>query len=476
MHRAPASVWISDRGRVLTTIASVAFLSSADNSVVSAAAPSVAVEMGLGTAATQGITVAYMLPFAGLLLAAGPVVDRYGERAMLRLGLFAFTVGTLLAGSARSFELLLAGRVVQGLAAAVLVPATLSLVRTRLAPDDRPKAAATWTVALASALALGPALGGFIAATVHWSWVFWGFLPFLLFSWLIVPPPGPRSVAKGADPLSTALAAAAMLAVTGALLVIADAPGWAAPLALTAALAAVAFAMRDRRSARPVLPRQLIANPVFRTALIIQSLWGLGVTGVTVVTPLVHQRWLGLDPATAALPLVAVAFALVFTAPFVPRVLARFGPSRTVGGGMLVVALGLVLVAVVNGSPAVLPRLPGLVLIGFGSAFTVPLTTTALDVVEDRVAGVASGVLSAAREFAGALGVALTAALMGGGVADGEALADGYTRTLLAAAALQVVAVLLSPKLTPYLSPRHKTNSGSAQVPDRSAPHQSSLR
>ncbi|OLR92290.1 hypothetical protein BJP25_22305 [Actinokineospora bangkokensis] len=446
---------------MLITIASIAFLSSADNSVVSAAAPSVAAEMGLGTAGTQAITVAYLLPFAGLMMAAGSVVDRHGERAMLRLGIFGFTVGTIVAGTARGFELLLAGRVVQGLAAAILVPATLSLVRTRLAPDDRPKAAATWTIALASALALGPALGGAVTAAVHWSWVFWGFLPFLGFSWLVVPRQGPRSTAAGTDVVSTTLAATAMLAVTGALLVLADTPEWTAPLAATAALALVGFRMRDRRSRNPVLPAVLLGNPVFRSALVIQTLWGLGVTGVTVVTPLVHQRWLGLDPATASLPLVAVALALVGTAPVVPRVLARYGPTRTVGGGMLIVAIGLVLVAAVNGSTEVLPRLPGLVLIGFGSAFTVPLTTTALDVVDDSMAGVASGILSAAREFAGALGVAVTTALIGA-VADGPALATGYTRTLLAAAALQVVAVLLSPRLTPYLSPRHKSNQRSA--------------
>ncbi|WP_424187451.1 MFS transporter [Actinokineospora sp. G85] len=472
MHRAPAPSWISDRGRVLVTIASIAFLSSADNSVVSAAAPSIAEEMGLGTAATQGITVAYLLPFAGLLLAAGSFVDRHGERAMLRLGLFGFTAGTMMAGTARGVELLLAGRIVQGLAAAVIVPATLSLVRTRLVPDDRPKAAATWTVALAAALALGPALGGFATANVHWSWVFWGFLPPLAFTWLVLPPPGPKHFAKSADPLSTVLAAVSMLAVTGALLVMADAPVWTAPLALAAAGAGVAFAMRDRRSRNPVLPRQLVRNRVFGSALAIQSLWGLGVTGVTVVTPLVHQRWLGLDPAEAALPLVAVAGALVCTAPFVPKVLARIGPARTVGGGMLVVALGLVLVAVVNGSTEVLPRLPGLVLIGFGSAFTVPLTTTALDVVDNTMAGVASGVLSAAREFAGALGVAFTTALIGSSVL-GPDLADGYTRALLAAAGLQVAAALLAPRLAPSLSPKHKTKLRSAQPPN-SADHQKS--
>jgi MFS family permease len=429
--------------RIHATIALIAFLTAADNTVVAAAAPSMAAELALGVTATQAITVAYLLPFAGLLLAAGPLVDRFGERTALRCGLIAFGAGTVLAGVAGGIEILLAARVLQGLAAALLVPATLSLVRTRLAPKDRPRAAAVWTVALALALAAGPAVGGAVAQDAHWSWVFWGTLPVIAVCLAVLPPPGPTT-ARATDKLGIGLAAMVMLLVTAALLAFADDGAATVPLAVAAVVAAVLFTVRERRSAAPVLVPALMGNHTFRTALLVQMLWGLGVTGVCVVTPLVHQRWLGLGPADAALPLVAVAAALIVTAPWVPRVLAVFGPARTIAGGLLLVAIGLGMIAAVNHLPLLWPRLPGLVLVGFGSAFTVPLTTLALDVAGDDLAGAASGMLSSSREFAGALGVATVAVLIGGDLA---ALADGYTRALIVAGALQVVAAVLAARL-----------------------------
>lgn len=434
----------AEMSRVHATIALIAFLAAADNTVVAAAAPSIAADLGLGVTATQGITVAYLLPFAALLLAAGAVVDRLGERAVLRAGLIAFGVGTVVAGAARGGEMLLAGRAVQGLAAALLVPATLSLLRTRLAPADRPRAAALWTIALAVALAAGPAVGGLVAQFAHWSWVFWGALPLVAGCLVVLPSAGPTR-ARRTDVVGACLAAPAMLFLTAALLDFAEGGSLAVALGVAAVLVAGLFAVRERSSAEPLLPRALLGLPVFRTALTVQLLWGLGVTGVCVVTPLAHQRILGLGPADAALPLVAVAAALIVAAPWVPRVLAAVGHGRTVAGGLVLVALGLVMVAAVNHLPLVWPRLPGLVLVGIGSAFTVPLTSLALDVVGDDQAGAASGLLSSTREFAGALGVAAVAVLAGGEV---EALAAGYTDALIAAAVLQLAAAGLAVRLS----------------------------
>ncbi|SDD99344.1 MFS transporter [Actinokineospora iranica] len=463
-----------DRARVLGTIALIAFLSTADNTVVAAAAPSVAGELALGVTATQGVTVAYLLPFAGLLLAAGPVVDRFGERAALRAGLAVFAAGTVLAACARAVEPLLAGRVLQGLAAALLVPATLSLVRTRLVPADRPKGAAVWTVSLALALAAGPVVGGFVSASAHWSWVFWGVLPLLVGTWAALPGPGPRTAPRPVDRLGMALAGVTMLLVTAALLSLADGGEWSVALAVTGVVAALVFANRDRRSRTPVLPPALVGAPLFRGALLVQTLWGLGVTGITVVTPLVHQRWLGLGPAEAALPLAAVAAALILTAPWVPKAQARLGAPATVAGGLVVVGVGLAAVAAVNHLPSVGPRLPGLLLVGIGSAFTVPLTTMALDSADDRLAGAASGVLSAAREFAGALGVALVAVLIAG-AADGPAMAQGYTRALLVAAALQLAAAVVAARLRPNLSLVHNADPAATHNYDKSAVEKSPL-
>ncbi|WP_436497485.1 MFS transporter [Actinokineospora sp. HUAS TT18] len=429
--------------RVHATIALIAFLAAADNTVVAAAAPSVAAEWGLGVTATQGVTVAYLLPFAGLLLAAGPLVDRFGERAALRSGLVVFAVGTAVAASAGGYGLLVAGRVVQGAAAALLVPATLSLVRTRLAVADRARAAAVWTIALALALAAGPAIGGLVAEHLHWSWVFWGTLPVLGLALLVLPEAGP-STARETDVVGLGLAALVMLLATGSLLVLAEGGVLAAPLGACGVLAALWFVARERQSRAPVVPVELARDRVFRSVLVVQALWGLGVTGVCVVTPLVHQRWLGLGPADAALPLVAVAASLILTAPWVSAVVSAVGEARAVAGGLVVVAVGLVGVAAVNEITALWPRLPGLVLVGVGSAFTVPLTTLALNAAGDRLAGAASGLLSAVREFAGALGVAAVAVLAG---ATAGELAGGYTVALVAAAALQVGAALIAAKV-----------------------------
>ncbi|CRK57471.1 transmembrane efflux protein [Alloactinosynnema sp. L-07] len=429
--------------RVHATIALIAFLTAADNTVVAAAAPSVAAEWGLGVTATQGVTVAYLLPFAGLLLAAGPIVDRFGERAVLRSGLLAFAVGTVVAASAVGYWQLVAGRVVQGAAAALLVPATLSLVRTRLAAADRARAAAVWTIALALALAAGPAIGGLVAEHLHWTWVFWGTLPVLVAASAVLPE-ARHAAARPTDVIGLGLAALVMLLATGALMVLADGGILAVPLGAGGVLVALWFVARERQSPAPVVPAELARDKVFRSVLVVQALWGLGVTGVCVVTPLVHQRWLGLGPADAALPLVAVAASLILTAPWVPAVLSAVGEAKAVSGGLIVVALGLVEVAAVNEIALLWPRLPGLILIGVGSAFTVPLTTLALEVAGERLAGAASGLLSAAREFAGALGVAAVAVFVGGTAGE---LANGYTAALVAAAVLQVGAALIAARV-----------------------------
>ncbi|NBH09433.1 MFS transporter, partial [Amycolatopsis sp. SID8362] len=156
----------------------------------------------------------------------------------------------------------------------------------------------------------------------------------------------------------------------------------------------------------------LTGNRVFTGSLGLQLLWGLGISGIFFFTPLLHQEFLGLGPVGAGLPLVLVAVAVIAATPLVPRAVARHGPLRTVAGGLAVVGAGLLALAAVNRIPDVWPRVPGLVLIGAGSAFTVPMTSHALDVVAERHSGTASGLLTAARELSSALGVALIGAVL----------------------------------------------------------------
>lgn len=387
---------------VLAITALVAFISALDNNIVAAAAPSMGRELGLGVSELQWIALGYMIPFAVLLLLTGSLIDRWGQRRTLTAGLVLFGLGAVIGGISRAAEPLVLARVVQGCAAAFIVPGTLSLLRTNLSSRRRTIGAAVWTAALAVALAVGPAAGGYLSQYLHWSWVFYCNIPFVLAALVLLP-----------------------------LLTCADrSSGGGSILAV----------WRERG---------------FAGALSVQMLWGLGISGIVFFTPLVHQDWVGLSPMESGLPLVLVALTLVMAAPVVPAVVRMFGPRLTICCGLVLCAAGLAAMAAVNGIPSIGPRVPGLVLTGIGSAFTVPLTSWSLELVEERQAGIASGLLTAARELSSALGVALVGVILSGlrfaaisaGATSGAALATGYTGGLVAASLLELIAAALAARI-----------------------------
>ncbi|MEQ0559783.1 MFS transporter [Amycolatopsis sp. NEAU-NG30] len=433
----------------LVVIALGAFVTTLDNTIVAAGVPSIARDLALDLGALQWVALGYMLPFAGLLPVAGALVDRWGRRRALTAALLGFGAGAAAGGLAQSAWLLVAARVLQGTAAAFLLPGLLSLLRTNLDARGRTLGAAVWTACLAAALALGPALGGVLSEYLGWPWIFFVNLPFVAALLVLLPgavPPG-RLAAPRAPP------AAAMVLVTASLVLVTTAlaePGVRVPLLAAGAACGVAFLVRERRARERLVPAALTGNRVFTGSLALQLLWGLGISGIFFYTPLLHQEFLGLGPLGAGAPLALVAVAVVAATPLVPVAVTRLGPHRTVALGLAVVGAGLLGLAAVNHVPELWPRIPGMVLIGAGSAFTVPMTSHALDVVAERHSGTASGLLTAARELSGALGVALIGAVLtsvrgarlAAGTPPGAALAGGYTAGLLAAAALTLAGVL----------------------------------
>ncbi|WP_410671749.1 MFS transporter [Amycolatopsis sp. cmx-4-68] len=446
------------RGPTLVLIGLGAFVTTLDNTIVAAGAPSIARDLALDLGALQWVALGYMLPFAGLLLVAGTLVDRWGRRATLLAGLLAFGAGAVVGGLAGSVGLLVAARVLQGAAAAFLVPgllSLLSLLRTNLDARGRTLGAAVWTACLAAALALGPALGGLLSAVLGWSWIFFVNLPFVAAMLGLLPssaPPGRKPDGPRPPAAAMAVVTASLVLLTAALVELGGDPRTGGTLLAAGTLLGAGFAVRERRTRARLVPAELTGNRVFAGSLAVQLLWGLGVSGVFFFTPLVHQEFLGLGPVGAGLPLVLVAVAVLAATPFVPGAVAAFGPPRTVAAGLAVVAGGLLALAAVNHLPAVGPRVPGMVLIGAGSAFTVPLTSHALDVVAERQSGTASGLLTASRELSSALGVALIGAVLTAvralrleaGAPAGVALAGGYTAGLLAAAGLTLGGALLA--------------------------------
>ncbi|WP_410596934.1 MFS transporter [Amycolatopsis sp. lyj-23] len=429
--------------RTLALLALGAFVTTLDNTIVAAGAPSIGRALALDVGALSWLALGYMLPFAGLLPVAGALLDRRGRRPVLTGALVAFGAGAAAGGLADAAWLLVAARVLQGTAAAFLVPGLLSLLRTNLDARGRTLGAAVWTACLAAALALGPALGGVLSEYWGWAWIFFVNLPFVAAMLVLLP----GTVLPGRDAGTRAPPASAMVLVTASLVLLTTAlaePRLRLPLLAAGTVAGVAFLVRERRAPDRLIPPALTGNRVFAGSLGLQLLWGLGISGIFFFTPLLHQQFLGLGPAGAGLPLAGVAVAVAAATPLVPPSVARYGPLRTVAAGLVAVGVGLLALAAVNPVPALWPRVPGLVLIGAGSALTVPMTSHALDVVAPRYSGTASGLLTAARELSSALGVALIGAVLTAvrsarleaGVPAGPALAGGYTAGLLVAAGL----------------------------------------
>ncbi|SDP69006.1 drug resistance transporter, EmrB/QacA subfamily [Actinopolyspora xinjiangensis] len=464
MNIAPAG---SRSGRppavVLTVVAFVGFVTTLDNTVVAAAAPSMGRDLGIELAVLQWVSIAYMLPYAGLVLVAGTVLDRLGDRALLA-GFGLFAAGAVVCGAAGSAVPLLLGRAAQGVAAALIVPGTLRLLRTELPRGRRATAAATWTAALAAALALGPWLGGVVSQYLHWSWIFYGNLPFVVPAVVLVAvgtSGGERpSAVKPRVPAALAVTTGLVL-LTAALVTASEAGAgmsWSVPLGVLGALVLTGFAFGERRAREPLVPPRLLRERVFLGANVLLLLWGLGISGVVFFTPLVHQDYLGLGPGAAGLPLVLVALGVIIATPLVGPAVRKLGTHRVVASGLGVVALGLFGLAAVNPVASVAPRVPVLLVVGLGSAFTAPITSRALDESGEDDAGTASGVLTAARELSSAFGVAVLGLVvsivqqhrLAAGSPEPSALASGYTHAVLLAALLQAIAASLAwPLLRP---------------------------
>ncbi|GAB2958032.1 MFS transporter [Saccharothrix stipae] len=381
-----------------------AFVTALDNSVLMVALPTIGRDLGLSTNDLQWAVVGYMLVFASLMVAAGAVGDRFGHRRVLLVGLLGFAAASLGCGTSDSGWALASWRAAQGAAAAAIVPTGLAVLRTCLDEARRRTGIVAWTGALAVALAVGPALGGLLSEAAHWRWIFLGNVPACVAVAVLayVALPSRRVVRPTPLPIrSTAALTAAVFTVAATVLSV----GGEGPVAALAALSGAAcllFVSVERSAAHPLFAAGT-ARPVFVGGTVAQALWGLAVSGMLFVLPLHLHRAEGFTPLGTGLFFVPAALAVIAGAPVVPALVGRLGPWRTAACGLAAVTSGLAVMPF--GGPPVL--LACLVVIGFGSALTTPLTTVVLDVAAERTAGVAAATVTASRELAGGFGVAV---------------------------------------------------------------------
>jgi EmrB/QacA subfamily drug resistance transporter len=406
----------------MTVAILASFVAFLDGSVVNLALPAMARDLGGGLAFQQWVVDSYLLALGALILLAGSISDLLGRVPVLRFGLIAFGVGSVLAAVAPSSLLLVAARGIQGLGAAFLVPSSLALINSSFDGDEQPRAIGTWSAWTGTAFVLGPLLGGLAVDLLNWRWIFIlsavpMVITFALTAGLSVDEPEPEHVRID---VPGAVLAAVGLAGTVYALIEQQRLGLSHPAvasALTIGLLSLAvFVWWEFHAAHPMVPMRLFDVRNFGIGNLATVFIYAGVSMGSLIISLFTQEAAGFsatEAGLATLPLPVLSFLL---ARYFGGLSARFGPRLFMAAGPIIAGVGFLLMRPVAGSFNFwLQLLPGLVLFGLGLAITVtPLTSAVLAAVDDAESGIASAVNNAVSRLAGLIAVAFAGVIAGG--------------------------------------------------------------
>jgi EmrB/QacA subfamily drug resistance transporter len=428
---------------VLTAVSLATLMAYLDNNVINVALPTIQRSLHLSVSGLEWIVSSYLLTLAGLLLVGGRVADIYGRRRVFLTGLAIFTLSSLTAGLAGSGGVLIGARAVQGLGAALLLPATLAIL-SHTFTDLRERTMAIGIVGAIGALglALGPMIGGVISQHVHWGWIFIINVPLGVITFAIARPFIAESRAderaRSLDVPGLITSAVALFALVYALIEGHD-RGWtSAPIVAAFAVAALAsaiFLAVEGRSPQPMVPLPVFRSREFSGGTSTMMIWAFGILGIYFFTSIYLQEILGFSPTKAGLAFVPMALFIALAAIASPRVAATIGDHRTVSGGMVLMVAGLVLFARLGAGATFTSLMPGFALFGVGAGLiNVPLTNSFLAGLPQEQAGIAGALLNNSREMAGLLGVTVIGAVLRArqagalraGASQPQAFLDGY--------------------------------------------------
>jgi DHA2 family methylenomycin A resistance protein-like MFS transporter len=413
-----------------------------DASVVNVALPSIGTALGGGMSGLQWVVDAYTLAFAALMLSTGAFSDRAGASRAYAIGITVFTLASAGCGLAPNLPTLIGARVVQGVAAAVVLPASLALVRQAYAdPARRARAVATWAAGGSVAVALGPVAGGALTTAWDWRGIFFINLPLGAVA-LALLVRAPRSERRPA-PLDLPGQVTAVVALTAVTFAVIEGGTPGAVALLVAVVAGAVFVRVERRQAHPVVPLTLFRNRRVSVAVATGAACSVAFYGVVFLFSLFFQQVQGRSALYAGLMFLPMTGLIAVTNVLSGKLAGRYGPRLPILIGQGLAAAGLLILLYVDAgtSPALVAVL--LVPMALGCALTIPpLTAVMMDAVPAERAGLAAGVLNAARQVAGGLGIAVFGALVSDGFAAGMRVSLGI------AAGLFVVTGLLSRRLS----------------------------
>jgi EmrB/QacA subfamily drug resistance transporter len=466
---------------LVLTLVAAQFLVMLDSSILNVALPSIADDLALTPVGTAWVLNAYFLTFGGLLLISGRAADIVGRRRMFLLGAGVLVAGSLLGGFSTTDAMLIAARLVQGMGAAMLSPAAMSVILAGFTGPARVRAISGWGAASTVGGAAGVTIGGLLTATLGWQSVLFvtgGVAAAIgVAGWALLPA-GKEAVRRPFDATgATLLTAAAVAVVFGVLsaphsgLLSAEVVG----AAVVAVLCLTGFGLVEKRAADPILPTRVLRDARVSGGIAVNLLGGGARVACFVLVALLLQQVLEYDPAIAGLAMLPTSLAgFAVSILILPRALNRLGPQLVaVIGLVLLVVAHLLLAAVDNGDSYLLRVLPALIVAATGVAFSfTPTTLVIAEGIAARNSGVSSGLASATAQIGGAIGIAVfgavdaasrTAVLGAGGTALAAAEAGLHAANLaaaIAAAAAVVIAVLAFPALrVARIGPRRQSVS-----------------
>jgi len=438
----PASPHSTSLRLVLIGLSLGYFMVLFDTTALTVALPDVARDLGSGVQGLAWVTDAYTLTFAGCLLAGGVLADRRGADRTFLAGLACFGVFSLACAGAPSTGTLVVARALLGVAGALLLPASLSLIAALYdTPARRATAIAAWASISGSALAAGPLLGGALVAGLGWRGIFLVNAPVAVLAALLLRErlPAAHRRASHVEARGQLAVLLAVAALTWAL-IRGGAEGATRDVVAALVIAALfgAYAVRaERASAVPAVPPALLKAPVLAGALFGGLVVGGALASELFLTTLQLQEVRDLGPVLTGVAFLPLTVPMVLNPPLAGRLVARVGPARPVLGGLVLITVAAAALGSVPTGASYAWVAAGLALLGFGVSFTLPALTSAVVLAAPPAAtGAAGGLFSVARQTGATIGVAAATAIIGADIGHAD---RGHAMTAIAAAAAAVV-------------------------------------
>jgi EmrB/QacA subfamily drug resistance transporter len=464
------------------------FMVVLDASIVNVALPSIQRDLHFSSSGLQWIVNAYTLTFAGFLLLGGRAADLYGRRRVFVVGLAVFTASSLLGGVAQDQAWLISARALQGLGAAILAPATLTILTASFSEGTaRAKALGVWSAVSAAGASAGALFGGILTDLLSWRWILFVNVPIgivgLVAANRFLPESRADMTHRHLDMAGAVTVTAGLVAIVYAIVSTETNPWGSAhvliPLAIGVALLAVFLYLEARVSRAPLVPLGIFRSRSVSSANVVMFLMFGALFGSWYFETLFMQHVLGFSPLQAGLAFLPQTLLIAAGAQVTARLVPRFGPRPLIIVGALVAAGGLAWMSRVTPDSTFLASLFGpFVLIGLGMGLAVtPIAVAATSGVPREQAGLASGLLNTSRTVGASIGLAALAtlaatrtthALSGVSATAGRtavALTDGYTLAFTVAAIILLVTAAVAVVALPSLRQPQPT-AEAVQIPE----------